>query len=190
MTLASEKKALRVEARERRAGLAAACPDFGVRIASFAEQLPIPAGARVSGYIAMGEEADPAPLIAALLQQGREISYPRVHRGHPLTFHVPVAGEHMLRSGFGVLEPREDWPRVYPSVLLVPLLAFDAGGYRLGYGGGYYDRTLAELRERQPVTAIGVAFAGQEMERVPRDATDQPLDMVVTELGVRRFDPR
>jgi 5-formyltetrahydrofolate cyclo-ligase len=187
MTLTSEKKALRLAARERRAGLAEACPDFGARIASFAEWMPIPAGARVSGYFAVADEADPARLIEALMQRGCEVSYPRVHKGRPLSFHVPIAGEHMLRSGFGILEPRSNWPRAEPSVLLVPLLAFDGDGYRLGYGGGYYDRTLAELREGQTVTAIGVAFAGQEVERVPRDATDQPLDMVVTELGLRRF---
>jgi 5-formyltetrahydrofolate cyclo-ligase len=69
----------------------------------------------------------------------------------------------------------------------VPLLAFDATGHRLGYGGGYYDRTLSALRARHPVMAVGVAYAGQEVEKLPRDAFDEPLDMLVTEQGLRRF---
>ncbi|HEY2418591.1 MAG TPA: 5-formyltetrahydrofolate cyclo-ligase, partial [Steroidobacteraceae bacterium] len=108
-------------------------------------------------------------------------------KAHPLIFHVPVAHEPWLPGTFGIPEPRTDWPRAEPSVLLVPLLAFDAEGYRLGYGGGYYDRTLAHLRAHHSVTAVGVAFAGQEVPRIPREPNDQRLDMLVTEQGIRRF---
>jgi 5-formyltetrahydrofolate cyclo-ligase len=183
----SEKRGLREAARAGRAELARGCPDFANRVAMFAEALPVSAGTMVSGYIAMGDEANPAQLIAALKARGCEISYPRVHKGQPLTFHVPVEGEHWIRSGFGVLEPRPDWPRANPAVLLVPLLLFDADGYRLGYGGGYYDRTLAHFRAEREPTAIGVAFAGQEADRLPRDSRDERLDAVVTEEGFKRF---
>jgi 5-formyltetrahydrofolate cyclo-ligase len=81
----------------------------------------------------------------------------------------------------------EDGAWVEPSVLIVPLLAFDARGYRLGYGGGFYDRTLEGLRARGPVLAVGFAFAAQEVAEVPTDATDQRLDAVVTERGVTVF---
>ena len=183
----SEKKLLRETARAKRAELARACPDFAERIAALADALPVSSGTMVSGYVAMGDEADPAQLVATLKARGCEVSYPLVHRGQPLTFHVPVEGEHWITSAFGVEEPRPDWPLAHPTLLLVPLLAFDAAGYRLGYGGGYYDRTLAQFRAEQEVTAIGIAFAGQESKQVPHDARDERLDGVVTEQGFRRF---
>jgi 5-formyltetrahydrofolate cyclo-ligase len=188
MNVASEKKSLREAARSRRGALARACPDFAHRIVAHADALQAFRGTMISGYIAMGNEADPAPLIARLRAQGCEISYPLVHRGQPLTFRVPVEGEQWIKSAFGVLEPRPDWPLALPTLLLVPLLAFDKDGYRLGYGGGYYDRTLAHFRAEREIAAIGIAFAGQQMERVPRDARDEPLDGVVTEEGFRRFE--
>jgi len=187
MTLVSEKKRLREVARAKRVQLAHACPDFANSIAAFADALSVGSGTKISGYVAMGDEADPAMLVEVLKARGCEICYPRVHKGQPLTFHVPVEGEHWITSTFGVQEPRPDWPRANPTILLVPLLAFDADGYRLGYGGGYYDRTLAHLRGQGVVTAIGIAFAGQEVERLPRDARDEKLDAVVTEEGFRRF---
>jgi 5-formyltetrahydrofolate cyclo-ligase len=183
----SEKKALRETARAKRAELARACPDFAQRIAAHTDALPVSPGTMISGYIAMGDEADPAQLLKVLQAHGCEIAYPLVHRGQPLTFHVPVEGEHWIRSAFGVLEPRSDWPLAHPSLLLVPLLAFDAAGYRLGYGGGYYDRTLAQFRASRAIIAIGIAFAGQQMDHVPREARDEPLDGVITEQGSTRF---
>ncbi len=184
----AEKRALRTAARIRRAELACACPDFAERIAGYADDLPVSAYARVGGYRGLSGEADPSLLLEALKARGCELSYPRVHmKSQPLWFHVPVEHEPWVPGAFGILEPRPDWPRAYPSILLVPLLAFDAEGYRLGYGGGYYDRTLAQFRNERPIAAIGVAFGGQEVEHVPRDASDQPLDGLVTELGLRRF---
>jgi 5-formyltetrahydrofolate cyclo-ligase len=183
-----QKKTMRAEARTRRAGLAEACPDFAARIARYADALPVPPNAKVSTYVVLEGEADPNELAQALAERGCEICYPRVHqKAQPLWFHVPVSGEHFVRSAFGVLEPRPDWPVAIPDVLLVPMLAFDAQGYRLGYGGGFYDRTLAHIRAAQPVVAIGIAFSGLEVPAVPHDASDEKLDMVVTELGVRRF---
>jgi 5-formyltetrahydrofolate cyclo-ligase len=92
-------------------------------------------------------------------------------------------GEVLTPGAFGVHEPLAHWPAISPRVLLVPLLAFDAEGYRLGYGGGFYDRTLAALQAR----AIGIAFAGQRVDFLPRDAHDYPLDAVLTEQGLTRF---
>ena len=186
--LAQQKKILRNEARARRAALAAACPDFAARIADQIVSLDIPPASIVSSYVALEGEADPKLLADALAIRGHEVCFPRVHqKAQPLHFHTAMPGEHFVKSAFGVLEPRSDWPLATPSVLLVPLLAFDRDGYRLGYGGGFYDRTLASLRARGRITAIGIAFAGLEVAAVPHDASDQKLDMLVTERGVRRF---
>lgn len=187
-TLAIEKRELRERARAQRAELARTQPDFAQRIAQYAAELPVTPATTVAGYRAVGDEADPSRLLDALRAQGHEICFPRVHiKAHPLAFHVPTADEPWLTGAFGIPEPRADWPSVFPAVLLVPLLAFDAEGYRLGYGGGYYDRTLAHVRAQRLVTAIGIAFAGQEVPRVPREPNDQRLDMLVTEAGIRRF---
>jgi 5-formyltetrahydrofolate cyclo-ligase len=95
----------------------------------------------------------------------------------------------MRVHAYGVTEPQFESEIVTPAVVLVPLLAFDATGYRLGYGGGFYDRTIEALRAIRPIEAIGIAYAGQEVAAVPRDDHDQRLDAVVTEEGFRRFAP-
>jgi 5-formyltetrahydrofolate cyclo-ligase len=104
-------------------------------------------------------------------------------RGLPLEFHRVPDGEVLARGAFGIHEPLESWPRVAPALLLVPLLAFDASGHRLGYGGGFYDRTLALLN----VPAIGIAYAGQEISSIPFEPHDRTLDMILTEQGTRKF---
>ncbi len=104
----------------------------------------------------------------------------------PLKFREWTPGCALVEGEFGALIPAEGaW--LDPVVLIVPLLAFDARGYRLGYGGGFYDRTLEALRARRPTLAVGFAFAAQEVAEVPIDATDQRLDAVVTETGLREF---
>jgi 5-formyltetrahydrofolate cyclo-ligase len=191
MSIVSQKQTLRAQAKSRRATLAGSLPDFAERIAHFIDELAIVPGTSVGGYQALSEEADPSQLLSALQARKCEISYPRVHaKAQPLRFHVTLAGEAWRPGTFGVLEPRPDWPRAFPSMLLVPLLAFDAEGHRLGYGGGYYDRTLHQFRGERAMTAIGVCYAGQEIAEVPHDASDEKLDMVVTEQGVRRFRER
>jgi 5-formyltetrahydrofolate cyclo-ligase len=186
MTVASKKQDLRERARARRAELSRALPDFARRIAQFADALPVSSAALIGGYQALAEEADPSRLLDALRTRGCEVAYPRVHmKAQPLWFHVPLPQEPWASGAFGIPEPRPDWPRAFPSILLVPLLAFDADGYRLGYGGGYYDRTLADFRGQHSAIAIGIAFAGQEFPQVPREPIDQRLVMLVTDLGVR-----
>jgi 5-formyltetrahydrofolate cyclo-ligase len=148
----------------------------------------IPTGAKVSAYLAMGSELDPAPSIAALAARGHPVLMPVVTpRGQPLLFRHWRPGDRLVKGPLGTQMPHPDAPADEPEVLLVPLLAFDAEGYRLGYGGGYYDRTLRALRARWNITAIGLAYAGQEVTSVPHEAYDERLDAVATELGLRMF---
>jgi 5-formyltetrahydrofolate cyclo-ligase len=101
-----------------------------------------------------------------------------------LEFHRVPQGYVLMPGSFGIHEPLAHWPVVTPSVLLVPLLAFDGSGHRLGYGGGYYDRTLAGLKN---VRAIGIAYAGQQIEALPHEAHDIRLDAVLTEKGLHQM---
>jgi 5-formyltetrahydrofolate cyclo-ligase len=134
----------------------------------------------------MRSEIDPGPLGARLAQAGIEILLPAVTaRGAALEFREAQGAR--SPDILGLPAPPATAPVVEPDLVIVPLLAFDAEGYRLGYGGGYYDRTLASLRARRPVLAVGLAFAGQEMAALPHAAHDQKLDALLTEIGYRRF---
>ena len=142
------------------------------------------AGKVLSGYMPMRTEIDPLAAMAA--HQGPVGVPVIVAKATPLRFREWGAGVAMIEGEFGAFIPAEGaW--VEPEVLIVPLLAFDARGYRLGYGGGFYDRTLAGLRARHETLAVGFAFAAQEVDEVPIDGFDQRLDAVVTEKGVRWF---
>ena len=180
--MSSEKTELRRVLREKRRGLKAA--DFARQIARHADALEIPKGAVVGGYHALPDEADPALLLERLVELGCHIAYPRVAgKNLPLEFHRVPDGEVLAPGAFGIHEPLDIWPRATPAILLVPLLAFDASGHRLGYGGGFYDRTLALLN----VPAIGIAYAGQQVASLPHQPHDRTLTMVLTEQGIRRF---
>lgn len=138
----------------------------------------------LSGYMPMRTEIDPLPAMAA--HQGPVGVPVIIGKAMPLRFREWTPGTVMVEGEFKALIPAEGaW--LEPEVLIVPLLAFDAQGYRLGYGGGFYDRTLEVLRARRPTLAVGFAFAAQEVAEVPIDATDQRLDVIVTEAGVRLF---
>jgi 5-formyltetrahydrofolate cyclo-ligase len=141
------------------------------------------AGQALGGYMPMRTEIDPLPAMHA---HSGALGVPVIMAAAtPLRFAVYHADAGMVPGAFGALIPAAlEW--MTPTVLIVPLLAYDARGYRLGYGGGFYDRTLAQLRAGGAVTAIGFAFAAQAVAQVPIDATDQPLDMIVTEAGVLR----
>ena len=180
------KADLRKEAEVRRRKLVR--NGFAAAIATLAGELALAEGAIVSGYWAFREEADPRALMLALAAKGHPLALPCVvAKRTPLRFHLWRESDAMRVSAFGVTEPHVSAEVVTPSVLLVPLLAFDADGYRLGYGGGYYDRTLEALRARGPVRAIGIAYAGQEVPALPHEAHDQRLDAVLTEKGLRCF---
>jgi 5-formyltetrahydrofolate cyclo-ligase len=130
-------------------------------------------------YAAMGDELDPAAIEARAVALGWKLAFPRVSRGEPLAFHA--AGWESLAPGtLGIPEPAETAPRLEPDVLLVPLLAADAAGNRLGQGGGYYDRTLAGLRAARRVLAIGLAWDMQLVTSLESEPWDQPLDAVAT----------
>lgn len=186
-SLAEEKKALRAASLARRsaahslaAGEAAA--------AHFLAAVPLPPNAVVSAYWPMGEELDPRPLMEALHAAGHGICLPVVvRRAAPLVFRAWTPETVLSPNVFGVSAPPPEAPVVRPDALLVPLLAFDADGWRLGYGGGYYDRTLRELRAGGGALAVGFGYAAQEVEALPREPFDEPLDWIVTECEARAF---
>jgi len=180
------KSDLRRQAELRRRMLAG--PNHAAVLAGYAAALDLPPAAVVAGYSAFRDEADPKALMLALAGRGHALALPvMVGRGAALRFHRWCEGDAMRLHAYGVSEPLADAEVTVPDVVLVPLLAFDADGWRLGYGGGYYDRTLDALRRAGPVTAIGIAYAGQQIAAVPHNDHDQRLDAVLTEAGLWRF---
>ncbi|MCC6863977.1 MAG: 5-formyltetrahydrofolate cyclo-ligase [Rhodobacteraceae bacterium] len=141
-------------------------------------------GKVLSGYIAMRTEMDPMVVMAA--HQGPVGVPVIVAKDQPLRFREWSPGCTLVEGELKAMIPAEGgW--IEPEVLIVPLVGFDARGYRLGYGGGFYDRTLAMLRAKRPTIAVGFSFAAQELPEVPIDEYDQRLDAIVTEKGLRVF---
>ena len=138
-----------------------------------------PAGA-IGGYHALPAELDPLPLLTVLHAHSFCIGLPRTGKSFALTFREWTPGSALEQGKFGLLEPHETQRAMHPSILLVPLVAFDRKGNRLGYGAGYYDAYLRDVRARQRTLAIGVAFDEQEFAEIPREPQDEPLDMVLT----------
>lgn len=182
------KADLRAAARARRAKIAASVPRFAELLAGYAGEMPLASGAVVASYWPSRDEADPRLLAARLSTLGHKILLPKVHgAGEALSFRLWREGDALETSVHGVCEPLSSAPAEAPDTVLVPLLAFDARGHRLGYGGGYYDRTLMALRQRGPILVVGVAYAAQEEALLPHDPHDERLDMVATENGLRRL---
>ena len=182
--LAARKKAARAAAQARRDGAAqAGHPDPSAHLRAV---LAAHAGRAVSGYAPMRAEIDPMPALAQAAATGPVGLPVIVARGAPLAFRAWTPGCAMVEGPFRAMVPAEG-PEMVPEVLVVPLLAFTRGGGRLGYGGGFYDRTLEALRARGPVLAVGYAWAAQEDPDLPLEPTDQTLDLIVTERGV--IDP-
>ena len=180
------KQALREYAlARRRSARRAAGPGAGVRAANhYLAAVPTPAGAVVSGYWAIRDEIDAMPLLARLAGTGFACCLPAVvGKKKALQFRVWTPGAALSRGPFRIPEPVESAVPAEPTHLLVPLLAYDRDGYRLGYGGGYYDRSLRALRRLRPVVAIGMAYTGQLVPDLPRAPHDEPLDWIVTERG-------
>ena len=140
-------------------------------------------GAPLSGYLPIRTEIDPRPAMEAAAAHG-PVGVPVIDGpGLPLRFRAWTPDATLVPGPFGAHIPETgDW--IVPAVLILPLVAFTRAGHRLGYGGGFYDRTIERLRAAGPVTAIGFAYAAQEAESLPIEATDQPLDLIVTEAGV------
>lgn len=177
-----------VKAEARKAAFAARKEAFargqGQAAEILADVLAAHRGKALAGYMPMRTEIDPLPAMAA--HQG-PVGVPVIlGPGQALKFREWTPGCAMEEGAFRAFIPVEGaW--VEPEVVIVPLVAFDARGYRLGYGGGFYDRTLEGLRARRPTIAVGFAFEAQEMAEVPIEDTDQKLDFIVTETGVRAF---
>lgn len=141
----------------------------------------------ISAFYPYRSEIDTMPLLGRLAGDGWTTALPIViGPGLPLLFRQWMPGAPIVLGEWDIPRPPDDAPQVDPDVLLVPLLAFDRKGYRLGYGGGFYDRSLAKLRALKPIIAIGVAYASQEWEMVPHGEFDQPLDYVMTENEMLR----
>ena len=147
--------------------------------------VPVPAGAVVSGYSPLKFEISPLPLMRRLADAGARLALPVIQgRGSPLIMRAWAFGETLGSGVWGIREPKPEAPEVFPDILIVPLLLFDRAGYRLGYGAGYYDMTIARLRAMKPIVAIGIAFAAQEVAEVPTTPRDARLDLVLTERAI------
>lgn len=189
--LVRRKASLRAEALERRADIPASYGRQAAQAvaARIIDELEIAPGATVASYWPLAGELDPRPAMDGLRARGHALALPRLNGRHqPLLFLAWDESDILVQGTFGLLEPHPSRPPRVPDVVLAPLLAFDRRGGRLGYGMGYYDRTLGELRAqgRRPL-AIGVAFAAQEVEEVPTGPADVALDGVVTERALLRF---
>jgi len=142
-------------------------------------------GTIVAGFMPMKSELNPVPLMRKLAAAGARLALPAVAgRGKPLIMRAWAFGAPLAAGVWGIREPEASAPAVAPEIVIVPLLAFDRTGHRIGYGAGYYDLTIAALRATQAVVAIGVAFAAQEIAAVPATPHDAPLDLVLTEREV------
>jgi 5-formyltetrahydrofolate cyclo-ligase len=146
-------------------------------------------GKKIAGYWPLGEEIDPRPALEAAARAGAVTALPVVAgQGQVLIFRAWTPGDVLDPGPFGTMHPNARAALVCPEALLVPLIAFDLTGNRLGYGAGYYDRTIAGLRAGGGVTAVGLAYEVQRVDAVPADAHDQPLDAVITPSGATWFD--
>jgi len=145
--------------------------------------VPLGEGTVVAGYSPIRSECDPVPLMRGLAGKGAMLALPVIDgKDKSLSFSEWRQGGHLVAGPFGILQPRPDAVSVEPDIMLVPLAAFDRKLRRIGYGAGYYDRTLAALRQqRRVVVAVGIAFAAQEVAEIPADDHDEGLDLVLTE---------
>ena len=188
ISLADQKRKLRSIAIERRTKLAASVNmDRAAKLLelNFLSFFKPTQKVSIGVYWPFRQEIDVIPLLCQLDKIGCHCLLPAVTgRNMPLQFRSWKPGDNLVTSRFGTLEPPLDRSIATPDIIITPLLAYDSAGYRLGFGGGYYDRTLAELRGRSDILAIGAAFESQQIDRVPHDKLDQRLDAVVTEKRV------
>jgi 5-formyltetrahydrofolate cyclo-ligase len=180
------KKTIRRDAVARRDGLPAADRAKAAEIiAARPFPIAIKPGMVVSGFSSLKSEINPVPLMRQLADQGAQLALPVVAgKGRPLIMRAWSFGEPLDSGVWGIREPKADAPEVAPDILIVPLLAFDRTGNRIGYGAGYYDFTIAKLRAMKPTVAIGIAFAAQEIAEVPVTPRDARLDLVLTERQI------
>jgi 5-formyltetrahydrofolate cyclo-ligase len=189
---ASGLKRAKAELRERlkaaRAKEALQMPKAGYALASrFPDELLPGPGQVISGFAPFPDEIDPSGVLAKARSRGATLALPVVvKKGQRLQFRAWNFGDPMEEGVWGIMVPKATAEVVEPDVVIVPLLGFDQWGGRLGFGGGFYDRTLQDLRSKKPIVAIGVAFEIQRVFEVPTEPTDQPLDWIVTEAAAYR----
>lgn len=183
--MTASKHDLREQMKVLRAELHARDPDAGETLASkFPMKLLQRYGPVVSAYWPIGSEIDPVPLVRRLKNEGdADICLPRVEDDGTMTFRSWAPGNALEDRPFGLQEPLPEAPIATPTLVLTPLLGFDRQGNRLGYGKGHYDRALSKLRANGRVFVCGLAFFGQELDQVPAEPHDIPLDWLMTERG-------
>jgi 5-formyltetrahydrofolate cyclo-ligase len=193
--IVDRKKALRARMRAWRDSLGGAAKvraaeAIAERGAALVLELRGSARAVVSGFASLPEELNVWPFLRRLHGAGVPLALPLVEgKGKPLVFRAWAPGDAMDKGVWGIPQPKADKPVLEPDLLLVPLLAFDRTGRRLGYGGGFYDRTMAGLRSQKAIVAIGLAYDEQRVDAVPHLDYDQRLDWVLTPSGPFRCQP-
>jgi 5-formyltetrahydrofolate cyclo-ligase len=186
----AQKQALRARMRALRAGLApdvraAAATALAAHGLSFLA--PPRRGAVISAFAPLQDELRIWPLLRRLASEGCRLALPVMQgRGKALLFRAWQAGDALEARAMGIAEPQRDKPVLVPDILIVPLLAFDPHGWRIGYGGGYYDCTLRALRAGRRISAVGVGYDQQAIDAVPHLDYDERLDWVLTPSGPRR----
>lgn len=188
--LSTEKRKLRERMQQKRLAI----PNATVAMSSqavarhFADHPILAFAPSFAGYMPMRGEVDVRPVFSIMARYEKETSLPCIQPEKTLIFRQWNLHDALARNTLGIEEPVATAPSVIPALVLVPLLAFDGDGYRLGYGGGYYDRTMATMREfAVPPLFIGVGYTMQEVEQIPTGEHDLPLDGILTELGVSMF---
>jgi 5-formyltetrahydrofolate cyclo-ligase len=187
VNLIDEQKAIiRRDAVSRRDAIPAAeRAKAAETIATRAFPLTIMPGTIVSGFSPLKSEINPLPLMRKLADAGAQLALPVVAgRGKPLIMRAFAFGDALASGQWGIREPKPEAGEVAPDILLVPLLAFDRNGHRVGYGAGYYDMTIAKFRAMKRITAVGIAYAAQQIDTVPVTPRDARLDLVLKERDV------
>lgn len=185
MNIKTQKTRARLQAKQRRA-----TADNALGAVQLLEHVPAPIfkDAVIGGYWPLSGELDIRPLLKACYAQGHKLALPCTPRkGHPLTFRAWTPSDALKAGPYGTREPFPEQEELMPTLVLVPLLAFTQHGERLGYGGGFYDRTLAKLKDSHEVFACGIAYAAQEAATLPIDEFDQPLDGILTDKYFKAF---
>ena len=185
MDIKTQKTRARLQAKQRRAEAHNA-----LAAVQLLEHVPAPLfkGHVIGGYWPLPGELDIRPLLQACHAQGHKLALPCTPRkGKPLTFRDWSPSDDLKAGPYGTREPYAEKAELAPSLVLMPLLAFTLHGERLGYGGGFYDRTLAELKETTEVFACGIAYAAQEAATLPTDKYDQRLDGILTDKYFKAF---
>ena len=191
MLTAWRKTNARRAARAARAAAYANEPDAGRRLVEhFPDSLWPKVRQVVAGYAAIGDEIDPQTLLETFALEQARIALPCVvGKDQPLIFRSWTLDQPLEPGPFGTRQPGADHAELNPSLILVPLVGFDLKGRRLGYGGGFYDRTLEKLKQSSPLTVVGLGYAAQKLAKVPAEAHDMRLDWVVTEQGAHQIAP-